>query len=191
MTIGNPAFCLALHLTGVHCRDELQRFGAVSEQKFKCRPTRTREIGDVRLSEALYGYVDFIKIWQVCWCSWYYLKFTVTFSLLYLFDWKLADLMAFLFFTAQNMRSRKIWCVSVGTQFIQAWKRTYYTYYTWEINLCQLLICCIKFYKPYSFRIHQWPNYMREKAKWKNCGSQLFPIYIKEEPKIEDNYLIV
>ena len=49
----------------------------------------------------------------------------------------------------------------------------------------------MKFYKPYSFRIHHWPNYMREKAKWKNCGSQLFPIYIKEEPKIEDNYLIV
>ena len=62
MTIGNTAFCLALHLTGVHFRDELQRFGAVSEQKIKCRPIRTREIGDVRLSEALYGYVDFIKI---------------------------------------------------------------------------------------------------------------------------------
>ena len=55
MTIGNPAFCVALYLTGVHFRGELQHAGDVSEQKFKCRPIRTREIGGVRLSEALYG----------------------------------------------------------------------------------------------------------------------------------------
>ena len=54
MTIGNPAFCLALHLTGVHFREELQYVGEVSEQKCKCRPIRTREMGGVRLSEALY-----------------------------------------------------------------------------------------------------------------------------------------
>ena len=54
MTIGNPGFCLALYLTGVHLRAELQHVGDVSEQKFKCRPIRTREIGGVRLSEALY-----------------------------------------------------------------------------------------------------------------------------------------
>ena len=53
VTMGNPAFCLALYLTGVHFRDELQRVGDVSEQKFKCRSIRTREIGGVTLSEAL------------------------------------------------------------------------------------------------------------------------------------------
>ena len=29
--IGNPAFCLALYLTGVHFRGELQHVGDVSE----------------------------------------------------------------------------------------------------------------------------------------------------------------
>ena len=52
--MGKPAFCLALYLSGVHFRDELQHVGDVSEQKFKCRPIRTREIHGVRLSEALY-----------------------------------------------------------------------------------------------------------------------------------------
>ena len=33
MTIGNPAFCLALYLTGVHFRGELQHVGDVSEKK--------------------------------------------------------------------------------------------------------------------------------------------------------------
>ena len=54
MTVGNPAFCLALYLTGLHFRGELQHVGDVSDQKFKCRPIRTREISGVRLSEALY-----------------------------------------------------------------------------------------------------------------------------------------
>ena len=54
VTIGNPAFCLALYLTGVHFREELQYVGEVSEQKCKCRPIRTREMGGVRLSEALH-----------------------------------------------------------------------------------------------------------------------------------------
>ena len=49
MTIGNPAFCLALYLTCVHFGDELQHVGDVSEQKIKCRPIRTREIGGIRL----------------------------------------------------------------------------------------------------------------------------------------------
>ena len=49
VTIGNPAFCLALYLTGVHFRGELQHVGDASEQKIKCRPIRTREIGGVRL----------------------------------------------------------------------------------------------------------------------------------------------
>ena len=53
VTIGNSAFCLALYLTGVHLRGELQHVGDVSEQKFKCRPIRTRGIGGVRLPEAL------------------------------------------------------------------------------------------------------------------------------------------
>ena len=54
MTIGNPAFCLFIYLTGVHFRGELQHGGDVSQQKFKCRPIRTREIGGVSLSDVLY-----------------------------------------------------------------------------------------------------------------------------------------
>ena len=33
MTIGNPAFCLALYLTGVHFRGKLHHLGQVGEQK--------------------------------------------------------------------------------------------------------------------------------------------------------------
>ena len=49
VTVGNPAFCLALHLTSVHFRGELQYVGDISEQKIKFRTTRIREIGGVRL----------------------------------------------------------------------------------------------------------------------------------------------
>ena len=49
VTIGNPAFCLFLYLTGVHFWGELQHVGDVSEQKTKGWPIRTREIGGVRL----------------------------------------------------------------------------------------------------------------------------------------------
>ena len=44
MTIGNPFFCLALHLTGVLFQDKLQHVDHVGAQKFKSRPIRTREI---------------------------------------------------------------------------------------------------------------------------------------------------
>ena len=54
VTIGNPTFCLFIYLTGVHFRGELQHGGDVSQQKFKCRPIRTREIGGVSLSDVLY-----------------------------------------------------------------------------------------------------------------------------------------
>ena len=54
MTIGNSAFCLFLYLTGVHFRGELQHGGNVSQQKIKCRPIRTREIGGASLSDVLY-----------------------------------------------------------------------------------------------------------------------------------------
>ena len=54
VTIGNPAFCLFLNLTGVHFQGELQHSGDVSQQKIKCRSTRTREIGGVSLSNVLY-----------------------------------------------------------------------------------------------------------------------------------------
>ena len=54
MAIPNPAFCLALYLTGVHFGDELQHVGDVSEQKVKSGPIRTREIGGVRLRDELY-----------------------------------------------------------------------------------------------------------------------------------------
>ena len=36
VTIGNPAFCLLLYLTGIHIRGEVQHFGDVSEQKTMC-----------------------------------------------------------------------------------------------------------------------------------------------------------
>ena len=49
VTIGNPAFCLFLYLTGVHFRGELQHVGNVSELKIMCRPIRIREIGGIRL----------------------------------------------------------------------------------------------------------------------------------------------
>ena len=49
MTIANPAFCLALYLTGVHFQGDLQDAGHVGEQKIKCRPIRTREIAGTRL----------------------------------------------------------------------------------------------------------------------------------------------
>ena len=53
MTIGNPAFCLALYLTDVHFRGELQYVGRVGGQKIKYRPIRTRELGGVRLQKEL------------------------------------------------------------------------------------------------------------------------------------------
>ena len=40
VTVGNPAFCLALYLTGVHFRGELQYIGHVGEKKIKCQPIR-------------------------------------------------------------------------------------------------------------------------------------------------------
>ena len=49
MTIGDPAFCLALYLTGVHFQGELQHDGHVGEQKVKCQPIKTREIGGLWL----------------------------------------------------------------------------------------------------------------------------------------------
>ena len=54
VTTGNPAFCLAFYLTGVHFRGELQHVGDVSEQKIMFRPIRVREIGGVRLLHELY-----------------------------------------------------------------------------------------------------------------------------------------
>ena len=49
VTIGNPAFCLFLYLTGVHFRGELQHVGDVREQKIKYWTIRIQEIGGVRL----------------------------------------------------------------------------------------------------------------------------------------------
>ena len=40
-------FCLFLYLTGVHFRGKLQHGGDVSQQKIKCRPIKTQEIGGV------------------------------------------------------------------------------------------------------------------------------------------------
>ena len=63
MTIGNPAFCLFLYLTGVHFRGELQHGGDVSQQKIYCQPIRTREIGGATLSDLLYGYTGKTEFW--------------------------------------------------------------------------------------------------------------------------------
>ena len=56
VTIGNllDVKSLALYFTGVHFQGELQYVGDVSEEKFKCRPIRSQEIGGVRLTEALF-----------------------------------------------------------------------------------------------------------------------------------------
>ena len=57
---GNPGFFLFLHLTDVHFRLELQHVGDVNQQKIKCQPIRTREIGGVSLSDVLYGRTQYI-----------------------------------------------------------------------------------------------------------------------------------
>ena len=49
VTIGGPAFGLALYLTGSHFRDELQHVSHVGRQKVKCSPIRTWKIAGVRL----------------------------------------------------------------------------------------------------------------------------------------------
>ena len=43
VTTGNPAFCLALYLTGLHFRGELQCVGHESGQKIKCSPIETEK----------------------------------------------------------------------------------------------------------------------------------------------------
>ena len=54
--IGTPAYCLALYLTGVHFRGDLQHVGHVGKQNIKCRPIKTREIAGARLQDELYGH---------------------------------------------------------------------------------------------------------------------------------------
>ena len=49
MTIGNPAFCLVLYLTGVQFQGKLKHVGDINEQKINRQPIRTRKIGGVRL----------------------------------------------------------------------------------------------------------------------------------------------
>ena len=62
MAIESPAFCLFLYLTDVHFRGELQHGGDVSQQKIKCRPIRTREIGGVSLSDVLYANTKTLRL---------------------------------------------------------------------------------------------------------------------------------
>ena len=49
VTIGNPTFCLAFYLTGVHFQGELHHVGHVGERKIKFRSIRTRKVAGVRL----------------------------------------------------------------------------------------------------------------------------------------------
>ena len=65
VTIGNPAFCLFLYLTGVHFWRELQHGGDVSQQKIKWRKIITLEIGCVSLSDMLYEKVYCKKQLQI------------------------------------------------------------------------------------------------------------------------------
>ena len=46
VSIGNPGFCLALYLTDLHFRGELQHVSDASKQKVKCESIRAREIGE-------------------------------------------------------------------------------------------------------------------------------------------------
>ena len=48
VAIGDPAFCLALDLAGVHFRRKLKHVGHVGEQKIKYWPIKTLEIAGFR-----------------------------------------------------------------------------------------------------------------------------------------------
>ena len=72
VTIGNPAFCLFLHLTGAHFRSELHHGGDVSQQKIKGRPIRTWEISGIlrrTWSFFKYGLLLFLSVVYVVYCS--------------------------------------------------------------------------------------------------------------------------
>ena len=77
VTIGNPAFCLFLCLTGVHFLGELHLVGDVSEQKIKRWPIRTREIGGFRLKDGLYDKYTFLykpPVYKQLACGTYFLS---------------------------------------------------------------------------------------------------------------------
>ena len=67
VTIGNPAFCPFLNLTGVYFWGELQHVGDVSEQKINCWPIRTRVIRGVRLQDVVQ--VDYKGRSHFCYCE--------------------------------------------------------------------------------------------------------------------------
>ena len=83
VTVGSPAFCLFLYLTGVHFRGKLQHVVDVSEQKTKYWPIRTRETGGVRLSDGLYVNSKNHLIHKFC-LKFLFLKFQFVFVLQYL-----------------------------------------------------------------------------------------------------------
>ena len=59
-----------------------------------------------------------IKISQVCWCSRWYMEFTLTFSLYYLFDCKFVDLIIFFFFQGKFavLEVLRAWARPIGTE---------------------------------------------------------------------------
>ena len=59
MTIGDPAFCLALYLSGVPIRGELQLGDYVREQKTKFKPMSSRNAWSliVRRTTCIYIYI--------------------------------------------------------------------------------------------------------------------------------------
>ena len=68
MTIENPAFCLALYLTGVHFQGELQHVGHVGEEKIKWKPIKTHEIDGLWLHDELYAeerFENFCFYWRI------------------------------------------------------------------------------------------------------------------------------
>ena len=62
VTIWNPYFCPVFYLTGAHFLGEPQHVRDVSQQKIKCWPIRTREIGGVTLADVLYKKQKYLDI---------------------------------------------------------------------------------------------------------------------------------
>ena len=64
-TIGNPALCLFLYLTGIHFWDELQHAGDVSKQKIKYWPIRRRDLVSDCKRDYMYVTTLFCRMWQL------------------------------------------------------------------------------------------------------------------------------
>ena len=70
VTLENSAFCFFLYLTGIYFRGELKHVGDISEQKIKCWPIRTPEIGGISLN-AIHSFRDSVLVCKMhnCYCT--------------------------------------------------------------------------------------------------------------------------